>query len=473
MQSYRNAYRSPLTDDIPYGSFRSHHTGLDGALDLRDWDPLGTEEVKPRTEEVKTSLCEKLLGGLLRYSVLTSVACQALWIGVCKLLFRPTAGASFSALHEWSVAYCTFTFLLISVQAAQSALATGVLWNLVSGFANKVPTGQQVMACYLTTTISFAGLQCLLLTFSANAYTLPPPTAELGLHPLRAFVGLVYLAASTMSGRCDAAFQPATVPSEMLAVAQRLVGFFLSTVIFAYGVHHFRLQYKLGRSRRRSTRWCFQIFRRYFISFEPVRRVFLHHMLIIMVSIQLVVMCILVLSDRSAFSHADPAANNSPAAIECQVVEILQFILALMAVLRLLRQWHDRDLVSAIFLLQSFLSTIVAFAGLCVLLMLDYESSFLFAQHDPGDLSVPAVMWEFVYFSAATMTFSNHSGLSPNSITAQIVVTLQLWTAVAYLCLISGFGTAVLLSKAAQARRSLESPSGSLFTSTTPHRQYS
>jgi hypothetical protein len=171
----------------------------------------------------------------------------------------------------------------------------------------------------------------------------------------------------------------------------------------------------------------------------------IRHLLTISLAIQLVSMFLVYLVDSAYSQSADISADTGLfVMIICQV---LHLALVVLVSVTLTTQVIDRT-VTISFLVSSYLSTVILFAGIYGLIYRITESSFTGLEAwNGGDAgaNVARIFAKLLYFSITTMTTVGMGDIHPNAWYACVVVALQALMSVTYTTVIFARGMSMFM----------------------------
>ena len=102
-----------------------------------------------------------------------------------------------------------------------------------------------------------------------------------------------------------------------------------------------------------------------------------------------------------------------------------------------------KERVSASFLIQSYVSTILMFSSIYFFLFA-FEPSHEFSLGKSLDLSVPEIWCTFIYFSTTTMTGTGFGDIFARGVLSRLVALVQMMISIVYCSIIIGLGMFVL-----------------------------
>jgi len=358
--------------------------------------------------------------------------------------------------------------LLTSVLfCAQISLMLHYGWSLTQDIADLSPvTMYRLVNGWVTAAMGFSFIYLVLfiadpLSFHVDgwvgedaelSHTNKHPSHQLEGHVAGVIVGFLYFSLATLTSVGFGDIVCRGWRAQVLCSMEMLLGVIFSVVIFGWALHYFQSQ--IGTDvvaelrefhEHNLVRRVAHIIRYNIPGFEPLRKFIVHYLFMVVVFFQLGTLGILLLLDPELLE--DPNPHESKAFL---VLCILQGVLTLLLIsvsLRIAFKMHDHVEIGLSFLVQSYLSVIVLFDGIYLLVFLANKDSFKLPFVSPEFLSLPGAMVKFLYFSCTAMTTTGFGDITPRLMVGRIAVTVHMIVSQVYHILILGLGTAIFISR--------------------------
>mmetsp|Transcript_1357 Transcript_1357/g.1917 ORF Transcript_1357/g.1917 Transcript_1357/m.1917 type:complete len:243 (-) Transcript_1357:119-847(-) len=169
--------------------------------------------------------------------------------------------------------------------------------------------------------------------------------------------------------------------------------------------------------------------------FEYTRKLAIRFLFLFSVGVEMIAVCIF-LGENNPFDEG--TETNVPAIIGSITIQVLMMINILLTSTRLVQKANSNE-VSPSFLIQSFLSTAILFAGIYFTLMLVNKNAFRsYSEHRSTE--VFAVAGTLLYFSISVQTTTGYGDVYPACWYSQLIVSIHMVVSFVYTVVIIGLG---------------------------------
>lgn len=353
--------------------------------------------------------------------------------------------------------------LICMVQGVKFVLLCLATFQLITHMGQSTARPHSVWKMYLSTIIDFAGVYGACYCASQQSFSLPDSSIGDVTHRdeqlYQIFFWFFYysVTVTTTSGLGD--IYPLLLVPQAITCLQMTVAIAYTVGFFGVGLHHFQRQrqFAVERSSRRfglevgakrgRIRMFFKWMRTNIPGLERVRRFCIKYVLGVSILFQAICMSMLFNVDASLF-EVDTSSKKNLIGVLLGLT-IVQFLFVFLLSIRLVNKVRG-DGVDALFLVQSWLSTVLVFGTIYFCLyLLGGKHYFLLPNIDnmPGFQSVPRVLWLFFYFSMEVQTTTCFGDIAPIHVVSRAVVILQMLESVLYTMVVLGVGISRLLQK--------------------------
>jgi len=234
---------------------------------------------------------------------------------------------------------------------------------------------------------------------------------------------------------------------------EMLIGVIFSVVIFGWALHYFQTQVGEDIVAEFRNEYHPGIFRRLVATIrhrvpgvEVVRKFIISYLLLVVIGIQFGTFGVLVMAEPELLAEDNVYKNRAFIALCC--LQAFLLLLLCSVSLRIAFKMHDHMEVGLGFLVQSYLSIIVLFDGVYLLVFLVDKDSFRMpSAPDPAKISLLTAIWNFFYFSCTAMTTTGFGDITPRLMLGRAAVSCHLVISQVYHILILGLGTAIFVSR--------------------------
>jgi len=362
----------------------------------------------------------------------------------------------------WKSTFCTT--LLVGAQV-YLILYSG--WTLILDIAKLNPISiTRLVNGWLAFALGFSFLYLAIFISDPAAFRVDGWVGEdhhsrkkaLALHQMEGhvpgvLVGFVYFSLSVLTSAGFGDVICRGMPAQILCCLEMLIGVIFSVVIFGWALHYFQTQvgedvvsqfrdhYEMGFFRRVIS-WV----RHHVPGVEMMRKFVIAYLLLVVIGIQVGTLCLIEMLDPTLIK--DPDVATKPAFMALCILQGFLLMLLLSVSLRIAFKMHDHVEIGLSFLVQSYLSIIVLFDGVYLLVFLIDKDAFKIPfVEELDDLTITAAMWKLLYFSFTAMTTTGFGDITPRLMIGRIVVALHLVVSQMYHILILGLGTAIFVSR--------------------------
>ncbi len=337
--------------------------------------------------------------------------------------------------------YAVVLTLATVVQFVSFTLIAVATFQVGKDFEAKVSDPSAIAKVFFASTVAFCGGYFTCVIIDSKTLTFPEDVASdrtVFSIAMRCFY--YSTAVMTSVGYGDETLRHAwaliIVDVQMLLANIYAVGF------FAICLHQFRQRKREApglQFRRRG--WlgrCMKYLRTNVPGLERLRKLVVKYLLAFTFGLELINVIMFLSSESHPFRH-DGSVDNTRYVIASLLLQCIQLFVIILVSIRLTQKLRSRE-VSASFLVQSFLSTVLLFAGIYFSIMLVDTRSFGFFDLKTEDYGVENVGMWLLYFSISTQTTTGFGDVVPVRWSSQLVVSLQMFTAFLYQVVILGLG---------------------------------
>lgn len=385
---------------------------------------------------------EPKLPFMYSYCTILSTAMQV-FLGITVSLFDPNSFATHTA-HPISV---VLIFLVESTQALLLILTTRYLVNRIR--TNSLDSPFRLMHMFLANCVAFAGFYTLCYAADKDSFYLQGSSGYESVSEV--FALFFYYSISTMSSTGFGDITPLLFIPQSITLIQTLIAIMYFAGIFAMAMGHFRTRmaesnqfqvdsrpsndHLINRSHVRDTTDIT----------SQIKRWVKHNLFLATLFSQGLNVLILCTIDYKMDQHSQLQFN---VLFTVCVIQIVQFAFVFGMCLKLVRQIQYLD-VSTSFLMQSFLATIIFFAGIYFSISLFNTSAFVVPVLAATGNSKNQFtrFWNFVYFSTTCQTHTGLGDIVPIAWLSRLVVSFHIFVSVLYSVVILGLGLAKLVDR--------------------------
>lgn len=405
---------------------------------------------------------------LSRQSLSLSVALQLLALALVALL-------QLCRSHVCENVLLPLTVMLLEV--LQFGLLLAALFFCMSHIKDKAMDFSELVTVYCTAVVSFAGmywmifhvggkdvfvfdprLQFLHHSPSFPSSSSPTPTRQ-GLNIPDFFVFL-YFSVCTMTTLGIGDILPARWFAKLLVNVQMLTNTAVHVGLFAFAIHHFHTHlsddddaHRLPLHRRNCLQRLIKTARTHYPCIDRLRHHLVRYLLAYSLALQLLCLLWLLWSGRGTLERKEGRETSAvdQDIVICLVTQLVQFCFVFVMSLRLVRKASANADMSPVWILQSFLSTVLLFAGVYFSLYLrdavhTLALSSSSSTSSPAEAALHRVLLNCMYFSVTVMTFTGFGDILPLNHAARATVCCQLLVGVCYQVIIFGVGTSRFIS---------------------------
>ncbi|GAB5357952.1 hypothetical protein AAMO2058_000418000 [Amorphochlora amoebiformis] len=328
-----------------------------------------------------------------------------------------------------------------AVQCVACPLVVFATLRLASDFRYTYSHPGTVFKVFIATIAAFAGIYfffCAIdrqaLVYGAHHHK-KPTSFEIGMRCL-------YFSMATMTGTGYGDIMPNYWGIFAISLIQMLTSTTYALGFFVISMHQFREKIEYVAESRRGRRYrsrsllyrTFKWLRTYVPGLECVRKFTVRYLLIVSILVELTATLIFLGSSKNPFGHPE---ENKVAISVAIIIRFLELVMILLVSLRLVQKYRTQE-VSVSFLVQSFLSTAMLFAGIYLTFMLINPRSFYVNFAHKRHITSATVL--FFYFSITTQTGTGYGDIYPNQWYSQFAVTIHLLISFFYQVVILGLG---------------------------------
>ena len=295
---------------------------------------------------------------------------------------------------------------------------------------------------YLSFIVGFMGFYSLVYLFTTSSFNVSAssfggtPTSAFGVFSL-----FLYFSISTMSSAGLGDVVPTLFASQLLSMIQMIAAVTFYSAIFALAISHRRSSGRQSHSIQEDE--VVDMVKAWLVKFPQLSKaisVFKDWLFLATVGIQCFTLALLVIVHNSNIHNTSPVAEVF-VAIFVSFIQFFLFVFVLWLSLRIVHLFGTEH-VSALFLAQSYLATLVYFAGIYfTIVLLSGRSAFVLSQ-DTNILSESsfAIIWKLLYFSVSCQTSTGMGDIFPVTGVARFFVSCQMLVTVLYSVMILGLG---------------------------------
>eukprot|EP00467_Chlorarachnion_reptans_P022433 CAMPEP_0114493848 /NCGR_PEP_ID=MMETSP0109-20121206/4329_1 /TAXON_ID=29199 /ORGANISM="Chlorarachnion reptans, Strain CCCM449" /LENGTH=598 /DNA_ID=CAMNT_0001670829 /DNA_START=236 /DNA_END=2032 /DNA_ORIENTATION=+ len=223
---------------------------------------------------------------------------------------------------------------------------------------------------------------------------------------------------------------------EMILGMSYTVGFFVICLHQFREREHF-LALSGKQQRRGIVSKCFKWIRDNVPGAECARKIVIRFLLLVSLAVEIIAVSIFMSHGSNPFQQG---AEKDVTLIAVSItIQLMELFLILLVSMRLVQKAKSHE-VSVSFLLQSFFSTAILFAGVYFTLLLINSNAFRYYSQNRKKDGVFKVAGELMYFSITVMTTTGYGDIYPATWYAQLAVCIQMVVAFIYTVVIIGLG---------------------------------
>ncbi|GAB5369381.1 hypothetical protein AAMO2058_001399600 [Amorphochlora amoebiformis] len=351
---------------------------------------------------------------------------------------------------------CTFTIL---------ALQIVVMAQCGSNLIGKISRGKEIglellISAWVTFAFGFALIYLVIFMEDPEAFRVEGwiggvgkhtkvQSAEMEGHVGGVCVAFLYFSISTLTTLGFGDITCRTWQSQTVACVEMMVGVFLTIILFGSALYYFQRQIDVENGAHQPQsfdhdygciRRSFRYLRHKVPAIEMFRRFLIDHLLSVVIGVQVFTFVLVLLLDPKLLN--DPTVYAANGFITLCVMQGLLLLLLISVSIRIVFKMHDHADIGLWFLVQSYISIIVLFEGVYLLVYLCSRDAFHITVSGGEDMTISGAMWNFLYLSITSMTTTGYGDITPRLMIARIAVSVHMCVSEVYHILILGLGTA-------------------------------
>eukprot|EP00808_Paulinella_micropora_P004671 g81342.t1 len=320
-----------------------------------------------------------------------------------------------------------------------------------------------IFGAYLAHATLFAAIYFGLVVLDSSALQFTEsPVLESKDSFFALFVSTLYFSLATMTHTAFGDISPHSTLAAIVCTLQVLLGVAYNVVVFAIALSMFLAMKDLKQRTLRAPssdkygfRRCQRRVRRHCPCVAALQTFLIKYLFPVLLVWQIVsVLALVLVTDATGSEH------NSLAILTYGILQLCALALMMVASIRIAGRIFAQQTVSVRFLAQSYLGSVLMFAGMYCLVMIASQTPSdawhgLLIQEDESSraLQIGKGFLQLLYFSLATMSTCGYGDIVPITTAGKLTCCLQMVAAQMYIVQIMGSGGAAVLSQLPSVHR--------------------
>ena len=412
-----------------------------------------------------------------RYCLLSSIFIQLTTMTLCVIIDPHVMQYTYNHIPGVMVLVLVLSYL------AQFILTICATVHMIHELTELTVTPLQICYMYITICIMYSQLYYICFLLDSSAFVLDgfeysdivdvnTVDYRLGYSDTRTINDLpsimcyfIYFSGSIMTSTGFGDIVPRVWYTQLMVNTQQLIGTLYHTGVFGITVQHFRTYKKiklqiyqdtihnhsmvaaeqhsneLNHSSSKPSTW----YQSMILLSHRINQWCTDYVLLFNLLVQSSTICLLSTVHDSF--QSDNTANSTSKTIVVILVILIQFILFvhLLYISIVLVNQVSAASVSIAFLLQSFISTALLYAGIYLSLYTATPSHQFYRTNSLNTNTLHEVIFVFIHFSCTVLTSTGFGDVYARGVISRLVVLSEMWVCILYTCVIIGLGCANMI----------------------------